>query len=125
MRQLLDRTVAAPVNMQWYGCDVDGHIMSDANVVYIMLYHNTGGARNIQVRCIVDGATYTSGIIALGNLTRTWIYLDEDSDTMVDDVNVHLAGGDVPWYGHSVAVEFRANQAGLSDLQCQVRYQQL
>ncbi len=96
----------------------------DANVVYIRYNHNSGVAKQITYRATVDGTQYVGTFLALV-ATTYYVFLDTDTDTLDEGVNIILAGRDVPWYGQSFVIEFQG--AGLAPyiIDTKVRYQSL
>ena len=101
----------------------------DVNVLY---FNNASVLHNetIEVRCLVDGTTFTAaGQGHAGPPHQYYYYLDPSSDALLHGADgvVTQAGLDYPWYGQSFEIQIRktTNNSNVGQFVTETRYQQL
>lgn len=85
--------------------------VSDAEVAFVTLMDTRVGGANKEVRFTVDGVVLVGAVLPDALNPVYYVYLDDDSDTLVFDTNWQLAGNGIAFPGHSFLVEARQTTA--------------
>lgn len=119
-------TATPPVQFLW---NVALPTTGDVRGLYFTYVQSNGvaGAEDIIYLIDADGVRYAGQNVAAVSGTVYYIYLDEDADVLLDNVNRTGMKADFPWYAQSLQCVVFHNSvvpAG-SSLTGSVRYEQL
>ena len=110
------------------GGAVPVNVVSDVRGLYFTFIQvSAGGNESIDLFVVADGVAYTGNLAAAATGTVYYVYLDEDADALLTNVNVTGMKNLFPWYARTMYVGVvQTTPVNLPcSLTANIRYEQL